>query len=130
RPGLRPRPPRQGPVLRPGGPARAGRRTPPPGRPGGPVTVSRRVWVAVLAGVTAVTVAVIVSAGRKPEIPGVETSPADEGLGPEPGGAWFVDVTRQAGIGFVHFDPTTGSHFIQETMGSGLGWIDYDTDGW
>ena len=41
-----------------------------------------------------------------------------------------MDVTRDAGIDFVHFDPTTDSHFIQETMGSGLGWIDYDADGW
>ncbi|MBY0456719.1 MAG: VCBS repeat-containing protein, partial [Gemmataceae bacterium] len=54
----------------------------------------------------------------------------DADLGPEAGGPWFVDVTRQAGIDFSHFDPTTGEHFIQETMGSGVGWIDYDNDGW
>jgi hypothetical protein len=45
-----------------------------------------------------------------------------------PGMPWFVDVA--AGIDFRHFDPATPRHFIQETMGSGLAWIDYDADGW
>src|SRR5262249_47434202 len=127
RPGLRPRAPRQGPVLRPRGPARPGRRAPPPRRPRGPMTVSRRTWIAVLAGGIAATAVGLVFAGRKP---GVEAPAGQEDPGPEPGGPWFVDVTRQAGIDFVHFDPTTDSHYIQETMGSGLAWIDYDNDGW
>jgi hypothetical protein len=55
-----------------------------------------------------------------------------EPSGPQatPGLPWFEDVTRAAGIDFVHFDPQTERHYIQETMGSGLGWIDYDNDGW
>jgi hypothetical protein len=91
------------------------------------MTVSHRQWIAVLAGLMAITAVVIVYAGRTPktEPPAIETD-----FGPEPGGPWFVDVTREAGIDFVHFDSTTDSHFIQETMGSGLGWIDYDADGW
>src|SRR5262249_35127435 len=40
------------------------------------------------------------------------------------------DVTAQAGVTFVHFDNHTPEHLIQETMGSGLAWIDYDGDGW
>ncbi len=62
------------------------------------------------------------------------TPPATPGWkpddGPKPGGPWFVDVTKTAGIDFLHFDPATEHHYIQETMGSGVAWIDYDNDGW
>jgi hypothetical protein len=51
-------------------------------------------------------------------------------LKPTLGLPWFEDVTRIAGINFVHFDPRTDHYYIQETMGSGVGWIDYDNDGW
>src|SRR5262249_41008933 len=50
--------------------------------------------------------------------------------GPEPGFPWFVEVTQEAGIDFIHFDSATPMHYIQETIGSGLAWIDYDNDGW
>src|SRR6516164_9001678 len=49
---------------------------------------------------------------------------------PTPGVPWFEDVTRASGIDFHHFDPATPRHFIQETMGSGLAWIEYNNDGW
>jgi hypothetical protein len=49
---------------------------------------------------------------------------------PTPGLPWFVDVTAAAGIDFRHFDSITPMHYIQETMGSGVAWIDYDDDGW
>ncbi len=48
----------------------------------------------------------------------------------EPGLPWFEDVTAAAGIDFVHFDSATPLFYIQETIGSGLGWIDFDNDGW
>src|SRR5215470_7849160 len=57
-------------------------------------------------------------------------SPAEAPLAPTPGAPWFADVTAAAGITFVHFDSATPRHYIQETMGSGLAWIDYDNDGW
>src|SRR5262245_14840347 len=60
--------------------------------------------------------------------PGPEPGPAE--LAPTPGVPWFVDVTQRAGISFVHFDSATPEHYIQETMGSGIAWIDYDNDGW
>jgi hypothetical protein len=41
----------------------------------------------------------------------------------------FEDVTAQAGIDFTHFDTATPTHYIMETMGSGLAWIDHDNDG-
>lgn len=43
---------------------------------------------------------------------------------------WFEDVADSAGIGFRHFDPSTPQHLIAETIGSGIAWIDYDSDGW
>lgn len=49
----------------------------------------------------------------------------------EPGlETWFEDVATKAGLAFRHFDPATELHLMPETMGSGLGWIDYDNDGW
>jgi hypothetical protein len=41
----------------------------------------------------------------------------------------FVDVTESSGIQFVHFDGHTEMEYIMETMGSGIGWLDYDQDG-
>ncbi|MDB5310028.1 MAG: repeat protein [Gemmataceae bacterium] len=50
--------------------------------------------------------------------------------GPPHGTVWFEDVAEAAGVDFRHFDPATPQHLITETMGSGVGWIDYDADGW
>jgi hypothetical protein len=57
------------------------------------------------------------------------TAPLDDHTLPRDGD-WFADVTAAAGIDFVHFDPATDSYYIQETIGSGLGWIDHNADGW
>lgn len=46
------------------------------------------------------------------------------------GGPRFEDITSASGIDFLHFDPSTPQNNILETMGSGLGWIDYNNDGW
>lgn len=54
----------------------------------------------------------------------------DAGPGLPPGfKVHFVEVTDQAGIDFTHFDGRTEMDYIMETVGSGLGWIDYDQDG-
>lgn len=99
------------------------------------MTIPRRTWIAGVAGLIAVATCVVVLIIRnrqpdKTDTPPLPTTHAEPDVGPEAGGPWFVDVTREAGIDFIHFDPTTDSHFIQETMGSGIGWIDYDVDGW
>jgi enediyne biosynthesis protein E4 len=61
----------------------------------------------------------------------VEVSPTSESkLEPTPGVPWLVDVAGERGIDFRHFDSATPHHYIQETMGSGIGWIDFDGDGW
>lgn len=41
----------------------------------------------------------------------------------------FEDVATEAHIAFLHHGDVSIQHLIQETMGSGLAWIDYDRDG-
>ena len=42
----------------------------------------------------------------------------------------FVDITREAGIDFVHNSGAFGERYLPETIGSGCAFIDYDNDGW
>lgn len=41
----------------------------------------------------------------------------------------YVDVTRAAGVAFVHESGARGKKLLPETMGAGCGWFDYDGDG-
>ena len=41
----------------------------------------------------------------------------------------LADVTRQAGITFVHHNGATGRKYLPETMGSGSAFLDFDGDG-
>jgi len=41
----------------------------------------------------------------------------------------FVEVTREAGIDFVHTNGADGEKLLPETMGSGAAFFDYDSDG-
>ena len=41
----------------------------------------------------------------------------------------FVDATAEAGISFTHVNGARGDLHMPETMGSGGGFLDYDTDG-
>jgi hypothetical protein len=45
-------------------------------------------------------------------------------------GPRFEDVTRAAGIHFVHYNGSFGKKWLPETMGPGVAFIDYDNDGW
>jgi enediyne biosynthesis protein E4 len=42
----------------------------------------------------------------------------------------FEDITRAAGIHFVHNNGAFGKKWLPETMGPGVGFIDYNNDGW
>jgi len=53
-----------------------------------------------------------------------ETSSASEGA------TQFEDVTRAAGIHFVHNNGAFGKKWLPETMGPGVAFLDYDNDGW
>jgi hypothetical protein len=41
----------------------------------------------------------------------------------------FADVTKEAGIHFVHYNGAVGGKLLPETMGAGVAFIDYDLDG-
>ena len=41
----------------------------------------------------------------------------------------FVDITKDAGIKFVHNNGAYGAKLLPETMGSGVAFLDYDRDG-
>ncbi len=42
----------------------------------------------------------------------------------------FTDITRAAGIRFVHNNGAFGKKYLPETMGSGCAFLDYNNDGW
>ncbi|HTV81363.1 MAG TPA: CRTAC1 family protein [Acidobacteriaceae bacterium] len=42
----------------------------------------------------------------------------------------FEDITRAAGIDFVHNNGAFGKKYLPETMGPGVAFIDYNNDGW
>jgi len=42
----------------------------------------------------------------------------------------FTDVTKSAGIDFVHNNGRSGKKLLPETLGSGVAFVDYDADGW
>lgn len=45
-------------------------------------------------------------------------------------GVRFTDVTREAGIHFLHNNGAFGKFYLPETMGSGCAFFDFDNDGW
>jgi len=63
-----------------------------------------------------------------------EEGGAAEGGRPVPeavGGTVFTDVTEAAGLGtFRHVTGAVGDKWFPETMGGGVGFVDYDGDGW
>jgi len=42
----------------------------------------------------------------------------------------FVDRIDESGIAFHHFSPPTSQSHVHLAFGSGVGWTDYDGDGW
>jgi hypothetical protein len=51
--------------------------------------------------------------------------PVQEPAGPP----WFVDITEEVGLNFVHDAGPVGSYFIPQIMGSGAALFDFDNDG-
>jgi enediyne biosynthesis protein E4 len=45
-------------------------------------------------------------------------------------GIRFEDITRSAGINFVHNNGAFGKKYLPETLGPGCAFIDFDNDGW
>jgi len=65
---------------------------------------------------------------RKPTSDFRYTPPASERVQVEPGVA-YTDVAAAAGIDFEHVTGAYGEKYLPETMGSGVGMLDYDGDG-
>ncbi len=42
---------------------------------------------------------------------------------------WFVDITAESGLNFVHDAGPTGSYFVPQIIGSGAALFDFDNDG-
>lgn len=58
---------------------------------------------------------------------GLRISPSWAASAPSP--IHFQDVTRRAGIHFIHYTGAFGKRYLPETMGAGCAFIDYDNDG-
>src|SRR5207245_11577236 len=79
-----------------------------------------RSWAAttLLAGIA------LAGCGRRNASPAAETkAPA-----PPTNAVVFTDVTRAAGIGFVHNSGASGRKYLPDTLGSGVACLDYDGD--
>jgi hypothetical protein len=57
-------------------------------------------------------------------------SPATPSAKKTGGRVHFEDITRAAGIHFVHNNGAFGKKYLPETLGPGIAFIDYDNDGW
>jgi hypothetical protein len=91
-------------------------------------------WSAVvLAGLAVVALAVVWwlrrPAAEKPGVAITAAPPVEMRAAGEPPKVSFTDVTRQAGIDFVHFNGATGAKLLPETMGGGGAFFDLDRDG-
>jgi hypothetical protein len=49
--------------------------------------------------------------------------------GPAPAPPWFVDVTEELGLNFVHDAGPTGTYFMPQQVGSGAAFFDFNNDG-
>jgi hypothetical protein len=90
----------------------------------------------VLSGLVAGGVAAWLLLAGLPLGPGARDPPSDPPLsspsssGPVPIPAVrFKDITKAAGIHFVHTNGAFGMKLLPETMGSGVAFLDYDNDG-
>ncbi|NGP54404.1 CRTAC1 family protein [Thioalkalivibrio sp. XN8] len=91
------------------------------------------VVIGVVAAVALVVVLVrLLGAPPPPEIPEADVDLsgllANERQ-PTPTPAQFRDITRTAGIDFVHQNGARGDRMLPETMGGGVAWLDFDNDG-
>src|SRR5579864_1743598 len=60
---------------------------------------------------------------------GISCTSARLGWPPSASPVTFVDITRPAGISFVHDNAASPEKYLIETMGAGCAWIDYDQNG-
>lgn len=54
--------------------------------------------------------------------------PSNQELSSQPVVSWFVDITHDVGLDFVHTSGAKGQWFMPEIMGGGIALFDYDND--
>jgi len=93
-------------------------------------------WSLALIGLVAVLVVAVLFLRREPETAPtvvdrgtIEAPRTLDQSRPEIPDVPFADVTREAGIDFVHVSGATGEKLLPETMGSGAAFFDADGDG-
>ncbi|MDH3522810.1 MAG: CRTAC1 family protein [Acidobacteriota bacterium] len=91
-------------------------------RPGPRRRVARRLPLAPL----------LLALGVGPPVPAPTTGRGASGadLGGQDFAVRFEDRSRQVGIDFRHERAASWEKLYVETMGAGVGWLDYDQDGW
>jgi hypothetical protein len=85
-------------------------------------TVSGKVLGRLRDGLGFLVLLIALASGCRGQAP---VSPDREGDAPP----WFVDITRESGLDFVHDAGPTGSYFMPQIMGSGAALFDFDNDG-
>jgi hypothetical protein len=65
----------------------------------------------------------VVAASRAPVRPVEEVKPASLPT------VKFIDITKESGLNFIHYNGARGEKLLPETMGSGVAFIDFDRDG-
>jgi enediyne biosynthesis protein E4 len=83
-----------------------------------------RLYIAALSATVSLACIASAVAARKP---GADVAAHVAGAG---SAIHFEDITRAAGIRFVHNNGAFGRKWLPETMGPGVGFIDYNNDGW
>lgn len=91
------------------------------------------VVIGVLAAVALIALAIrLVGTPQAPAVPEADVDLSgllETERRPAPPPALFRDVTRAAGIDFVHQNGARGERMLPETMGGGVAWLDFDNDG-
>jgi enediyne biosynthesis protein E4 len=91
-------------------------------------------WSAAALIVIALTALVVLVLRRKPAPPPPKMTAISAPAAParslaEIPIAKFTDITREAGVNFVHNNGAQGEKLLPETMGSGVAFFDFDNDG-
>jgi len=84
----------------------------------------RRVWNGSALGLSLAVIAVLSF------LPPAGKSQAPHSATPAASKIHFEDITRAAGISFVHNNGAFGKKWLPETLGPGVAFIDYNNDGW
>ena len=64
----------------------------------------------------------------KPPVPET-TDSGDARLDFDGSNPWFVDITEESGLKFVHDCGKVGTYFMPEQVGSGAAFLDFNNDG-